>query len=45
MWKDAVSLPLYEQPQLYTWNSKWGNVAANASLSGLTWNANEWGLK
>jgi peptide/nickel transport system substrate-binding protein len=45
LWKDAATLPLFEQPQLYTWNSKWGNVLVNASNLGLTWNAQDWGLK
>jgi peptide/nickel transport system substrate-binding protein len=45
LWKDAVTLPLFEQPQLNTWNNKWGNIEPNASESGLTWNAFDWGLK
>jgi glutathione transport system substrate-binding protein len=45
LWKDAVTLPLYEQPQRYTWLNKWANVVPNASNAGLTWNANDWGLK
>jgi peptide/nickel transport system substrate-binding protein len=45
LWKNAVTMPLYEQPQLVTWNAKWANVEPNASNSGLTWNAFDWGLK
>jgi peptide/nickel transport system substrate-binding protein len=45
MWKDAATLPLYEQPQEYTYANKWGNVLPNASNAGLTWNAFAWGLK
>ncbi len=45
LWQDAATLPLFEQPQLYTWSSKWGNILPNASLSGLTWNAFDWGVK
>jgi len=45
LWKDMVTLPLFQQPQLYTWTSTYGNVLPNPSSSGLTWNAQTWGLK
>jgi len=45
LWKDMVTLPLFQQPQLYTWNSTYGNVLPNPSNLGLTWNAQTWGLK
>jgi peptide/nickel transport system substrate-binding protein len=45
LWQDAVTLPLFEQPQLYTWTSTWGNVLPNASNAGLTWNSFAWGVK
>ena len=45
LWKDMVTLPLFQQPQLYTWSSSYGNVLPNPSNSGLTWNAQTWGLK
>jgi peptide/nickel transport system substrate-binding protein len=45
LWKNAVTLPLYQEPQLYTYSSQWGNILANPSNQGLTWNAGEWGLK
>jgi glutathione transport system substrate-binding protein len=45
LWKDMVTLPLFQQPQLYTWTSSYGNVLPNPSSSGLTWNAQTWGLK
>ena len=45
LWKDAVTLPLFQQPQLTTWNTKWGNIAPNPSNLGLTWNDQFWGLK
>jgi peptide/nickel transport system substrate-binding protein len=45
LWKDMVTLPLFQQPQLNTWTSSYGNVLPNASSSGLTWNAQTWGLK
>ena len=40
-----VTLPLFQQPQLYTWNSTYANVLPNPSNNGLTWNAQTWGLK
>jgi len=45
LWKDMVTLPLFQQPQLYTWNTKWANVIPNTTSTGLTWNADLWGLK
>lgn len=45
LWKDAVTLPLFEQPQLTTYSNKWGNIDPNPSNVGLPWNANLWGLK
>jgi peptide/nickel transport system substrate-binding protein len=45
LWKDMVTLPLFQQPQLNTWTSSYGNVLPNASSQGLTWNAQTWGLK
>jgi peptide/nickel transport system substrate-binding protein len=45
LWKDMVTLPLFQQPQLYTWTSSFGNVLPNASSVGLTWNAQTWGMK
>jgi len=45
LWKDMVTLPLFQQPQLYTWNTKWANIVPNPSSTGLTWNAQIWGLK
>ena len=45
LWKDMVTLPLFQQPQLNTWTSSYGNILPNASNAGLTWNAQTWGLK
>ena len=45
LWKDMVTLPLFEQPQLYTWDTTYANVLPNPSNEGLTWNAQTWGLK
>jgi peptide/nickel transport system substrate-binding protein len=45
LWKDMATLPLFQQPQLYTFGNKWANVIPNPSSTGLTWNADLWGLK
>ena len=45
LWKDMVTLPLFQQPQLNTWTSTFANVLPNASSVGLTWNAQTWGVK
>ena len=45
LWKDMVTLPLFQQPVLTTWTSSYGNILPNPSSSGLTWNAQTWGLK
>jgi len=45
LWKDMATLPLFQQPSLYTWNTKWANILPNPSNYGLTWNAQDWGLK
>ena len=45
LWKDMVTLPLFQQPQLNTWTSSYANVLPNPASTGLTWNAQTWGLK
>jgi peptide/nickel transport system substrate-binding protein len=45
LWKNMVTLPLFQQPQLTTWTSTFGNIVPNTSSVGLTWNAQTWGLK
>ncbi|MGE5134019.1 MAG: ABC transporter family substrate-binding protein [Gemmatimonadota bacterium] len=45
LWKDMATLPLFQQPQLFGWSSKFGNILPNTSLVGIPWNAQEWGLK
>ncbi len=45
LWKDMVTLPLFQNPDVYGWSSKYGNVVPNPSLLGITWNAQLWGLK
>ena len=45
LWKDMVTLPLFQQPQLFGYSSKLANVVPNTSSVGFTWNAQEWGNK
>jgi len=45
LWKDMVTLPLFQQPALFGWSSKYGNVIPNTSSIGIPWNAQAWGLK
>jgi glutathione transport system substrate-binding protein len=45
LWKDMATLPLFQQPQLYGWSTKFQNVVPNTSSIGIPWNANEWGVK
>jgi peptide/nickel transport system substrate-binding protein len=45
MWKDMVTLPLFEEPTMFAWTNTYGNVLPNASSQGFTWNAQAWGLK
>ena len=45
LWQDMVTLPLYQSPEYFAWNSTYGNVIPNTSLLGITWNANLWGVK
>jgi peptide/nickel transport system substrate-binding protein len=45
MWKDMVTLPLFEEPTMFAWTNGYGNVIPNASSEGFTWNAQAWGLK
>jgi len=45
LWKDMVTLPLFQQPQLFGWTSSYGNVIPNTSNLGFSWNAEQWGMK
>jgi peptide/nickel transport system substrate-binding protein len=45
LWKDMATLPLFQQPQLFGWSTKYGNVFPNTSSTGIPWNATQWGAK
>ncbi|HEY6478991.1 MAG TPA: ABC transporter family substrate-binding protein [Streptosporangiaceae bacterium] len=43
LWKDMVTLPLFQQPNLTGYSTKLGGVQPNTSSVGVTWNAQDWG--
>ena len=45
LWKDMVTLPLFQNPDVYGWSTKYANIVPNPSAVGISWNANAWGLK
>jgi peptide/nickel transport system substrate-binding protein len=45
LWKDMVTLPLFEAAQLYSWSNTYGNIIPNPTSIGVPWNAQLWGLK
>jgi peptide/nickel transport system substrate-binding protein len=45
LWKDMVTLPLFEQPQLFGWSNTYGNIQPNTSNIGIPWNAEQWGVR
>jgi len=45
LWTDMVSLPLFQDPDLFGWSGRYLNVVPNTSNIGIPWNASEWGLK
>jgi peptide/nickel transport system substrate-binding protein len=45
LWKDMATLPLFQQPQLFGWSTRFGNIFPNTSSTGIPWNAHQWGVK
>ena len=45
LWKDMVTLPLFQNPNLTAWSTKYANIQPNASNTGITWNQNDWAAK
>ncbi|HEY3977937.1 MAG TPA: ABC transporter family substrate-binding protein [Streptosporangiaceae bacterium] len=43
LWKDMVTLPLFQQPDLTGYSTKLAGVQPNTSSVGVTWNAQDWG--
>jgi peptide/nickel transport system substrate-binding protein len=44
LWKDMATLPLFQQPQLFGWSTKFGNIFPDTSSTGIPWNAAQWGV-
>jgi peptide/nickel transport system substrate-binding protein len=44
LWHNMVTLPLYQKPQYWAWNSNLKGVVPNTSNVGVTWNANTWSI-
>jgi peptide/nickel transport system substrate-binding protein len=42
LWKDMVTLPLFQQPDLTGYSTKLAGVQPNTSSVGVTWNAQAW---
>jgi glutathione transport system substrate-binding protein len=44
LWADAVSLPLYQAPQILVFDRKYLNMVDSPAPSGLAWGITKWGL-
>jgi peptide/nickel transport system substrate-binding protein len=44
LWKDMVTLPLFQKPTLLVYQSKYKNMHNNITSEGPAYNAEEWGL-
>jgi peptide/nickel transport system substrate-binding protein len=42
LWKDMVTLPLYQKPQFFAWSKTLASVIPNTSSTGVTWNGQSW---
>jgi peptide/nickel transport system substrate-binding protein len=42
LWRNMVTLPLYQTPQFYAWSNSLRGVLPNTSSVGVTWNAEDW---
>jgi peptide/nickel transport system substrate-binding protein len=42
LWRNMVTLPLYQTPQFYDWSNNLRGVLPNTSSVGVTWNAEDW---
>lgn len=45
LWSDMVTLPLFQDPELFGWSSKYTGVIPNTSNLGIPWDANDWAMK
>ena len=44
LWRNMVTLPLYQQPQFWVWSNNLQGVVPNTSSDGVTWNAENWSI-
>jgi peptide/nickel transport system substrate-binding protein len=42
LWKNMVTLPLYQTPAFFAWSNNLKGVVPNTSAVGVTWNAQDW---
>jgi len=45
LWKDMVTLPLFQGVELTAWSNNYANIEPNPSNVGIPWNAQTWGAK
>jgi peptide/nickel transport system substrate-binding protein len=45
MWKDMVTLPLFQAATLYGYSTKYANIQPDTSSQGITWNDQNWAKK
>jgi peptide/nickel transport system substrate-binding protein len=44
LWRTMVTLPLYQEPEFFDWSNDLKGVLPNASVAGVTWNAENWSV-
>jgi peptide/nickel transport system substrate-binding protein len=42
LWRNMVTLPLYQASEFYDWSNNLQGVLPNTSATGITWNAEDW---
>lgn len=45
LWDDMATLPLYQKPTLLAYRATYANIGDNATVHGIFWNAEDWGLR
>ncbi|HVL93975.1 MAG TPA: ABC transporter family substrate-binding protein [Acidimicrobiales bacterium] len=45
LWDDMATIPLYQKPTLLAYRSTLVNIADNATVHGIFWNAETWGVR
>jgi peptide/nickel transport system substrate-binding protein len=44
LWRNMVTLPLYQEPEFFDWSNNLKGVLPNAGVAGATWNAEDWSI-